>query len=202
MNATRDKAMNVTRDVVTDLLPVYFSGEASEDTKRLMEDYFRENPDFERIARRSATPLETLRAAPPVVPDAEKEKRDLQWVREELFRRRLMFALALVFTVAPLVPVYSQGHLDWMTIRTAPWWTVSFWSFAAVFWVAYFIRLRRRTLALVWAMFTTFFPFVFIFHLFWPGSQTGSSGTWGAATVMWFFAAVLWIQFIRLRSQK
>jgi hypothetical protein len=203
MNVTRNvKAMNVTRDVVTDLLPVYFSGEASEDTKRLMEDYFRENPDFERIARGAARPLETLRAAPPVAADAEKEKRDLQWVREELFRRRLMFGLALVFTFAPLIPVYSQGHWDWMTIRSALWLAVSFWSFAALFWAAYLIRLRRRTLALVWAIFTTFFPLVFTFHLFLPGWQIGSSGTWGAAAVMWFFAIALWIQFIRLRPQK
>ena len=43
--------MNITRDVMVDMLPVYFSGEASEDTKRLMEEYFRANPDFERIAR-------------------------------------------------------------------------------------------------------------------------------------------------------
>ena len=43
--------MNVTREVVTDLLPIYFSDEASADTKVLVEDYFRQDPDFERIAR-------------------------------------------------------------------------------------------------------------------------------------------------------
>ena len=43
--------MNVTRQVVTDLLPIYLSGEASGDTKALVEDYFRQDPDFERIAR-------------------------------------------------------------------------------------------------------------------------------------------------------
>ncbi len=53
--------MNVTRNVVTDLLPVYFAGEASGDTKVLVEDYFRQDPDFERVARSAATPLETLR---------------------------------------------------------------------------------------------------------------------------------------------
>ena len=43
--------MNITQEVVTDLLPVYFSDEASSDTKSLVEEYFRENPDFERMAR-------------------------------------------------------------------------------------------------------------------------------------------------------
>jgi hypothetical protein len=36
--------MNVTREVVTDLLPIYFSGEASADTKVLVEDYFAGRP--------------------------------------------------------------------------------------------------------------------------------------------------------------
>jgi hypothetical protein len=87
--------MNVTRDVITDLLPVYFSGEASDDTKRLVEDYFHEDPDFERIARRAATPLETLRAAAPASLDAEKEKRDLQRAREAVLRGRLFWGLML-----------------------------------------------------------------------------------------------------------
>jgi hypothetical protein len=194
--------MNVTREVMTDLLPVYFSGEASEDTKRLMEDYFREDPEFERIARKAATPLETLRAAALEAPEAEKEKCDLQWAREELFRRRLMFGLALVFTVAPLLPAYIQGHLDWTTIRNGPWLAVSFWSFAALFWASYFIPLRRRTLALVWAIFTTLFPLVSTFHLFLPGWQTGSSSTWSGSAVLWFGAIVFWIQYFRIRPQK
>jgi hypothetical protein len=194
--------MNVTRDVMMDLLPAYFSGEASEDTRRLMEAYFRENPDFERIARRAASPLEALRAASPVAAEAEREKRDLQWVHEELFRRRLWFGLALVFTVAPLFSVFSKGHLDWTTIRNALWLTVSFWSFAALFWTNYFMPLRRRTLTLVWAIFTTLFPLVFTFHLFLPGWQTGSSSTWGASAVLWIGAIVFWIQYFRIRSPR
>jgi hypothetical protein len=82
--------MNVTRNVITDLLPVYFSGEASDDTKLLVEDYFREDPDFERIARRAATQLETLRTTATVPLGAEKEKRDLQLARDAV--TRLAFA--------------------------------------------------------------------------------------------------------------
>src|ERR1700734_2448552 len=103
--------MNVTRDVMTDLLPVYFSDEASEDTKRLMEEYFRENPDFERIARRAVTPLDELRNAAPVLPEAEREKQDLEWIREELFRRRLAFGLALLFILAPSLTPSPTGNL-------------------------------------------------------------------------------------------
>ena len=65
--------MNITQGVVNDLLPVYFSGEASNDTRSLVEDYFRENPEFERMARSAGMPLETLRAAQPLAADSEKE---------------------------------------------------------------------------------------------------------------------------------
>ena len=52
--------MNVTRQVVADLLPIYISGEASGDTRALVEDFFRQDPEFERIALSAATPLEKI----------------------------------------------------------------------------------------------------------------------------------------------
>ena len=42
----------ITQDVIVDLLPVYFSEEASEQTRRMVETYFAEHPDFEKMARR------------------------------------------------------------------------------------------------------------------------------------------------------
>jgi hypothetical protein len=106
--------MNVTRDVMTDLLPVYFSGEASEDTKRLMEEYFRANPDFERIARRAVAPLEQLRKTAPVPPEAEREKHDLQRAREEVQSdltrkwKLTVFVLMLVLCIGFLVYLLSH----------------------------------------------------------------------------------------------
>ncbi|MGC2091389.1 MAG: hypothetical protein WA638_18355, partial [Candidatus Acidiferrales bacterium] len=87
--------MNISREVVTDLLPVYFSGEASADTRSLVEDYFRGDPDFERVARSAATPLEALRHAARVAPDAEQEKRDLECVHRGLRRNKALFGVAL-----------------------------------------------------------------------------------------------------------
>ena len=103
--------MKITREVVTDLLPIYFSGEASSGTKSLVEDYFRENPDFERMARSAGTPLDTLRAAPPVKADSEKEKRDLESVRCGLDRRKWLFGLSLFLTLAPISYYFNQGHV-------------------------------------------------------------------------------------------
>jgi predicted anti-sigma-YlaC factor YlaD len=41
--------MNITRNVVTDLLPIYLSGEASADTRALVEEYLGEHVEFSRL---------------------------------------------------------------------------------------------------------------------------------------------------------
>jgi hypothetical protein len=195
-------AMSVTRDVVTDLLPVYFSGEASEDTKRLMEAYFLEDPDFERIARKAATPLEQLRGAAPILPDAEREKHDLEWTREEFFRHRLSFGTALLFTLAPFMAIYSQGHLSWSALLHNPWEVTFFcWYLGALSWFQYFTRLGRRAYAVVWSIGFALLPLVCTFHLFLPGWQTGLSGRLAVAPGFWLIAVAIWANYLRQSSR-
>ena len=44
--------MKVTRDVIYDLLPGYFSGEVSADTRALVDQFLREDPEFSRMMER------------------------------------------------------------------------------------------------------------------------------------------------------
>ena len=44
--------MKVTREVIYDLLPSYFAGDASHDTRALVEAYFETDPEFARMASR------------------------------------------------------------------------------------------------------------------------------------------------------
>ena len=188
--------MNVTREVMTDLLPVYFSGEASEDTKQLVEIYFRENPDFERIARRAAMPLEQLRRTAPVAAEAEREKCDLQLARKEFFRRRVVFGVALFFTCAPLMTVYGNGRVVWTAFLNNPWQLALFWCVAGLFWFQYVARQSRRTTAMISSIFFALLPIVFVFHLFLPGWQTGLSNRLGLAMAMWLAATILWVGYL------
>jgi len=188
--------MNVKRDVITDLLPVYFSGEASEDTKQLVEIYFRENPDFERIARRAAIPLEELGRTAPVAAEAEREKRDLQWARKEFLRRRVVFGVALFFTFAPLMAVYRNERVDWTAFLNDPWLLALFWCVAGLFWFQYVARLSRRTTAMISSIFFALLPIVFVFHLFLPGWQTDLSNRLGLAMAMWLAATMLWVSYL------
>jgi anti-sigma factor RsiW len=56
--------MNVTRDVVLDLLPLYLAGEASPDTQALVKDHLEHDPDLARLARQ----WQERMAGPPPAP--------------------------------------------------------------------------------------------------------------------------------------
>ena len=185
--------MNVTREVVTDLLPIYFSGEASGDTKVLVEDYFRQDPDFESIARNAATPLETLRAAAPIAASSEKEKRDLESVLWGLRRRKWLFGVSLFLTLAPLSFDFTRGRIVPLMVPDAPWHVAFDWSLAAVLWFLYFARLRWRMASLVGVIFFTLIPIPFVLHSVFVG------GPWVEFAIVWIFAAFIWLGYFRQR---
>lgn len=63
--------MEITRDVILDLLPLYMAGEVSADTRALVEKYLESDPKLAEIARQSAT-TELLAEIP--VPLTEEDK--------------------------------------------------------------------------------------------------------------------------------
>jgi hypothetical protein len=190
--------MNVTQQVVSDLLAVYFSGEASNDTKALVEHYFKENPDFERIARSAGTPLETLRVAGPITAGSEKEKRDLESVRGGLQRRKWLFGLSLFLTLSPLSFFFTHGHLDFPMVLNALWQAAFDWSMAAVFWFLYFARLRWRTASLVSAISLTLIPVPFVLHF---ANVPELRGAFAEAVCIWIGAAFIWIGYFSQRPR-
>lgn len=197
--------MNVTRDVMNDLLPVYLSGEASEDTRTLMEEYFRENPEFERVARGAGKPLDALHGVAAVAPEAEKEKRDLECVHRELRRNKIFFGMALFLMLEPLAFFYSNGHFQWL-VREDPWEAVVCWSIATVLWLGYFGRLTRRTASLLIAIIFIGAPLALGLHFsFVNGVHVRGMDTsdllW-EAILFWGVAVVMLIQyFARLRRR-
>lgn len=187
--------MNVTREVVTDLLPIYFAGEASGDTRVLVEDYFRQDPDFERIARSAATPLDTLRAPAPMTASREREKRELENVRRGLWRRRMLFGGSLFLTLVPLWPYSTQGHLVSPMVHDAPWEAAFHWGYAALLWFLYlyFDRLGRRAASLVAAISLTLLPIPFVLHSVFAGAPLAEF------VICWIVAAWVWLGYFRQR---
>jgi hypothetical protein len=59
---------NLTRAVITDLWPLYISGDVNPDTRRFVENFLSQYPDFARELNQAS---ESLPAPPPLQPDHE-----------------------------------------------------------------------------------------------------------------------------------
>jgi hypothetical protein len=144
--------MNVTRDVVEDLVPVYFSGEASEDTIHLVEEYFRQDPQFERSVRAEAGVLAVIGNASVPLPDGDAEKATLNRIRKILRQQRILFGTALTLTLNAIVLGLSLTITDGGT--SLHWWMFPLQRevsggllvIAAVVWILYLVGGRETGL--------------------------------------------------------
>ncbi len=134
--------MKVTREVIIDLLPAYFSNEASADTRALVEDFFRQDPEFAALAK-DKKDEELLGHLPDTPLPKDQEREILIRTRNMLKWRAHWLALAVVTTLMPLSSVFSSKGLVWIMLRDAPAMVETCWICAAVCWIQY-IRTRRK----------------------------------------------------------
>jgi len=137
--------MQVTREVIVDLLPVYLSGEASPATSALIEEFFRGDPDFAKRVRAQWT--EGLqRAAPPAMPP-ELELRSLKRTRRLLATQKWLFGVAMALTAVAfsLAIEFRGGHLrniEFLIFRYPEVFGTAL-AIAAPLWIAYFLVRHR-----------------------------------------------------------
>jgi len=104
--------MNVTRDVIYDLLPGYFSGDISPDTKALVEEFLGQDPEFSRMLERFRVLFNEPRpktASAPIPNDTEVFERARGWLQKRSELTGLMVAFGLAAAVVILVMVASNG---------------------------------------------------------------------------------------------
>lgn len=101
--------MNVTRDVITDLLPTYDSGEASRDTRELVEEFLRNDPAFAAIVRDSSP----LAGAPDPNPKQEAAMETLIRTKRHLRNRSIFIAIAIFFSLLPFSVMSHGGEIYW-----------------------------------------------------------------------------------------
>jgi hypothetical protein len=139
--------MKLEREIIVDLLPAYFSGESSAATRTLVEEYFRENPDFEKSARSAGGALESLKV-PPAWLDPEKEKLALERARLVTETRSSFFWLAVISTLMLFLFRIQNGKVIWIVWSSSGPGSGSrgpvFIAMAMFFWLFYFYA-RRRT---------------------------------------------------------
>ena len=90
--------MQVTKDIVRDLLPVYLAGEASADTRAVVEAYLAEDANLRQIVEAAGS-----YSLPPVEAPASLEMKSLDRTRRLLGRKNFWLGFALIFSFAPLL---------------------------------------------------------------------------------------------------
>ena len=134
--------MNINKDVITDLLPLYFSEECSAGTKQLVEEYFETNPDFEKWAKRlNNNPI------PKDIPQnlqISDEMNSLLKTRRLLKARGLFMGFAIFFSLVPFSFIFSEEHSFFMLLD-APLSALFFAICSIPLWIGYFIVKRKSS---------------------------------------------------------
>jgi len=132
--------MNITEDVILDLLPLYDSGEASSGTKALVEEYLAQNPQFAKVAEaaRHSTILHDL---PSTTGDGH-ERAVIARTRQLVRRRGRILAMAVVATLLPLAFAFDREGVSFWMWRDEPG-SRGLWLVGAWLWFELF-RLHRR----------------------------------------------------------
>ncbi len=126
--------MNVTREVISDLWPVYASGEAGTDTRALVEEFLLQDPEFaELLQGRGEEGL--LRLAVPRLPP-DREAQALRRTKRLLHGKDRLLSLALIFSGLAFGRIVSDTSWD-----VSPVTFIVMATIAGAFWVAFLTRL-------------------------------------------------------------
>jgi hypothetical protein len=137
--------MNVTKEVILDLLPLYLAGEASPATRALVEEYMEHDPDLAQRLRTQWT--DNLSKIAPTALPPDLELRSLSRTRGLLAWQKWLFGLGLTFTLLSLsCQINFQGArlTDFhFLFRDYPAPIGACIVLAIVCWTAYYSILRR-----------------------------------------------------------
>jgi hypothetical protein len=132
--------MAVTREVINDMWPLYATGEASADTRALVEEFLRQDPEFARLLQgRGEERL--LRGDPPRLPP-DREAQALRRTKRLLHGWDWLLYMAMIFSCFAFGRIVSDTSWDVSPVNFIVVATI-----AAAFWVAFLTRLvwvRRR----------------------------------------------------------
>jgi anti-sigma factor RsiW len=137
--------MNVSRNVIQDLIPVYLADEASPDTRALVEEFLASDAELaaEVAQARSSSATKTLSGGNVMALPKDHEMQTLLHTRRELAHRSWSLGLAIAFTLVPFSFVFANGNIRWMLLREIPSVAMASWAAAVGFWVGFAIHNRR-----------------------------------------------------------
>src|SRR5690349_6168785 len=111
------RTMQISRNVILDLLPVYLAGEASEDTRVLVEEHLQTDQELARIVAESKKTPFSDNVSTPI--NKETEMATLEKTQAETRRTIIISVIALtigmvIVAVAPLLVTAAAVYLMFM----------------------------------------------------------------------------------------
>jgi hypothetical protein len=126
--------MNVTREVINDLWPLYAAGEASTDTRALVEAFLQQDPEFARLLQGRGEEALLRQDAPRLSPDREAQA--LRRTKRLLHGWDWLLFMAMIFSGFAFGRIVSDTSWD-----VSPVNFIVVASIAGAFWIAFFTRL-------------------------------------------------------------
>ena len=136
--------MQITRDVVNDLLPMYLAGEASADTKALVEEFCVSDGEFARLVESTRS---TEISKQPVSFKADQEKQTLKRLKRLIKMQTWFLAGAILFTLVPLSIRIENGSISFLILGSTTWLAAVYWLIAAGFWLGYVLTRRQLSVS-------------------------------------------------------
>ncbi len=126
----------IPQHVILDLLPLYLANEVSEQTRDLIEEYLKTDPQLATLAEqaKNATSLQEI----PAPINKETEMEALKKVKRLLVQHNIFLALAVILTV--MVGISYIFLWDEPRGAAAPF---VFGGLASIFWLAFFLVNRN-----------------------------------------------------------
>jgi hypothetical protein len=94
--------MKITRDVIYDLLPGYFAGEVSGDTRALIDEFLTTDAEFARMTTRFKRLFEERGAG---TSELAVERKNLERARSRAEFRQITAAFAIAYALAAFFPL-------------------------------------------------------------------------------------------------
>jgi hypothetical protein len=135
--------MNVTKNVICDLFPLYVANECSVESRDLVDEYLRKNPgQADELRRIMSTSVPNT--APPA--GALDEVRSLREARRRVRRQSWLMGLAIFFSLVPFSFLATSERTYWL-LTEYPRTALIYGALGIGCWVAY-AMLRRKSKAL------------------------------------------------------
>lgn len=134
--------MNVTRDVIYDLLPGYFAGDLSPDTRALVDEFLAQDPEFRRMMERFRAMFGEARGMPASTTQPA-ERTTFERARAVIHKRSELRGYTIAFGIAALYVAFIA--IERLTVGARGVWFLALaFLIVAVYSQYQLAQLKRR----------------------------------------------------------